>query len=64
VARIVGDLPAERYKQVSLCWNGHRGARQGGRLAAPGEYRLRVHLRRQNQTKYSTRSFTLEGAGR
>jgi hypothetical protein len=64
VATIVRGLPVERYKQVSLCWNGHHGPRQRGALAVPGEYRLRVHLRRQNQTKYSTNSFTLERAGR
>jgi hypothetical protein len=64
VATIARDLPAERYKQISLCWNGHRGPRQSGALALPGEYRLRVHLRRQDQTKYSTSSFTLERAGR
>jgi hypothetical protein len=60
VATIVSDLPAERYKQLSLCWNGHRGPTQSGRLASPGEYRLRVSLRRQNRTVYSTRSFMLE----
>ena len=26
-ARIVRELPVERYKQVSLCWNGQRGPR-------------------------------------
>jgi hypothetical protein len=60
VATIVRDLPAERYKQLSLCWDGHRGPTQSGRLAPPGEYRLRVSLRRQNRTVYSPRSFTLE----
>jgi hypothetical protein len=60
VATVVRDLPAERYKQLSLCWNGHRGPNQSGRLAPPGEYRLRVSLRRQNRTVYSPRSFTLE----
>lgn len=62
VATVVRDFPAERYKQLSLCWNGHRGPDERGSLAPPGEYRLRVHLRDQNQTKYSTSSFVLEGA--
>jgi hypothetical protein len=61
VATIVRDIPAERYKQLSLCWNGHRGPAQRGELAPPGEYRLQVHLHDQDLTKYSTRSFTLEG---
>jgi flagellar hook assembly protein FlgD len=64
VATIVRDLRVERYKQVSLCWNGHRGARQTGRLAPAGEYRLRVRLRHESQARYSPESFTLEGAGR
>jgi hypothetical protein len=62
VARIVRDLPAERYKQLSLCWNGQLGASESGGLAPPGEYRLRVHLHSQDLTRYSTRSFKLEGA--
>ncbi len=61
VATIVRDLPAERYKQLSLCWNGHRGPAQRGRLAPPGEYRLRVILRRQDRSVYSPRSFALRG---
>lgn len=64
VATLVRGLPVERYKQVSLCWNGHRGPTERGRLAAPGEYRLRVSLRAQHLTKYSPRSFALEGAPR
>jgi hypothetical protein len=60
VATVVRDLSAERYKQLSLCWNGHRGPSERGALAPPGEYRLRVHLRDQDQTKYSPRSFALE----
>ncbi len=59
VARIVRNLPVERYKQVSLCWNGHRGLRQRGRLAPPGEYRVRVSLRRQGLTRYSPDGFVL-----
>jgi hypothetical protein len=61
VATIVRDLPVERYKQLSLCWNGLRGPEQRGALAPPGEYRLRVSLRRQQLTKYSTRGFELQG---
>jgi len=64
VATIARDLPVQRYKQVSLCWNGHRGPRQAGPLAPPGEYRLRVHLRHESQARYSPGSFTLERAGR
>ncbi len=64
VATLVRGVPVERYKQVSLCWNGHRGPTERGRLAAPGEYRLRVSLRAQHLTKYSPRSFALEGAPR
>jgi hypothetical protein len=64
VATLARNLPVERYKQLSLCWNGHRGPSERGRLAAPGEYRLRVSLRAQHLTKYSPRSFTLEGTSR
>ncbi len=60
VATIVRDLPVERYKQLSLCWNGHRGPTQAGRLAPPGEYRVQVSLRRQQLTRLSPDSFTLE----
>jgi hypothetical protein len=60
VATIVRALPVERYKQLSLCWNGHRGAAQRGRLAPPGEYRVQVSLRRQQLTRLSPNSFTLE----
>lgn len=63
VSTIVRGLPAERYKQLSLCWNGHRGPRQRGRLAAAGDYRLRVSLRNPNHPPvYSPKSFTLEAA--
>jgi hypothetical protein len=61
VATIVRDLPAERYKQLSLCWNGQQGATESGGLAPRGEYRLRVHLHSQDLTRYSTRGFRLEG---
>ncbi|MGH2854232.1 MAG: hypothetical protein ACRDLF_08590 [Solirubrobacteraceae bacterium] len=60
VATIVHDFPAERYKQLSLCWNGQRGPAERGGLAPPGEYRLKVRLHNQELTRYSTRSFTLE----
>jgi hypothetical protein len=63
VAAIVHDLALERYKQLSLCWNGHRGATQRGRLAPPGEYRIRVTLRHQGRTVYPSRSFTLQAPG-
>jgi hypothetical protein len=64
-ATLVRDLPVERYKQVSLCWNGHRGSRQRGGLAPPGEYRLRVSLRRGNHPPvYSPRSFALRAVRR
>jgi hypothetical protein len=64
-ARLVRELPVERYKQVSLCWNGHRGNHQRGTLAPPGEYRLRVSLARGGHAPvYSPRSFTLRAARR
>ncbi len=64
-ARLVRDLPVERYKQVSLCWNGHRGNHQRGALAPPGEYRLRVSLAQGGHAPvYSPRSFELRAAGR
>jgi hypothetical protein len=63
-ATIVRDLPVERYKQVSLCWNGQRGPRQRGGLAPPGEYRVRVSLRRQDLTRYSPEGFVLGAAHR
>jgi hypothetical protein len=62
VATIARDYPVQRYKQLSLCWNGHRGPAQRGGLAAAGDYRLRVSLRHQSRPVYSTRSFTLETA--
>ncbi len=62
VATIVRDLPVDRYKQVSLCWNGQRGPAQRGALAPAGSYRMRVTLRSQNHPVYSTRSFALEAA--
>jgi hypothetical protein len=61
VARIVRDLPVERYKPLSLCWNGQLGPTQSGGLAPPGVYHLRVHLHSQGLTRESTRSFRLEG---
>jgi len=60
VATIVRDLPVERYKPLSLCWNGQLGATQSGGLAPPGEYHLSVSLRNQSLTRDSTHSFKLE----
>ena len=60
VATIVRDLPVERYKPLSLCWNGQLGATQSGGLAPPGDYRLSVSLRNQSLTRDSTGSFKLE----
>lgn len=62
-ATLVRDLPVERYKQVSLCWNGQRGPRQRGGLAPPGEYRLRVSLRGRELPVYSPEGFELRAAG-
>ncbi len=61
VATVVRDLPVQRYKPLSLCWNGQLGPTERGGLAPAGEYRLRVHLHSQDLTRYSTRSFRLEG---
>ena len=58
-ATLVRDLPVERYKQVSLCWNGQRGPRERGGLAPPGEYRLRVGLRGRGSPVYSPEGFAL-----
>jgi hypothetical protein len=63
-ARLVRDLPVERYKQVSLCWNGRRGPRERGGLAPPGEYRLRVELRGRGLPVYAPESFALRAARR
>ena len=62
-ATLVRDLPVERYKQISLCWNGQRGPRQRGGLAPPGEYRLRVSLRGRELPVYSPEGFELRAAG-
>jgi hypothetical protein len=61
VATVVRDLPVQRYKPVSLCWNGQLGPTESGGVAPAGEYRLLVHLHDQNLTRYSTRGFRLEG---
>jgi hypothetical protein len=63
-ATLVRDLPAERYKQLSLCWNGQRGPRERGGLAPAGEYRLRVTLAGEGRTVYSPEGFELRGTGR
>jgi len=60
VATIVRDLPVQRYKPLSLCWNGQLGATQSGGLAPPGTYHLSVSLRNQSLTRASTGSFKLE----
>jgi hypothetical protein len=61
-ATLVRNLPVERYKQLSLCWNGQRGPRQRGGLAPPGEYRLRVSLRGRSLPVYSPEGFALRAA--
>lgn len=60
VATIVSDLPAERYKQISLCWNGQLGPTESGGRAPAGEYRVRVILHDQGLAKDSPDSFKLE----
>ncbi|HXB64234.1 MAG TPA: hypothetical protein VNV42_05085 [Solirubrobacteraceae bacterium] len=60
VATIVRGLPAERYKQLSLCWNGQLGATQRGGLAPSGEYRIQVKLLDAKRTVKSTKTFKLE----
>jgi hypothetical protein len=60
VATIARDLPSERYKQLSLCWNGQRGPTQSGGLAPAGEYRMRVKLHGLGRTVNATDSFKLE----
>ncbi len=60
VATIVRDLPVERYKPLSLCWNGQLGPTQSGGLAPQGEYHLSVSLRNQSLTRDSTHGFKLE----
>jgi hypothetical protein len=60
VATIVRALQAQRYKQLSLCWNGQLGPAQSGGLAPRGEYRLQVKLLDSNRTVKSTESFRLE----
>jgi hypothetical protein len=62
VATVVRDLPAERYKQLSLCWNGQLGPFQSGGLAPPGEYRLQVRLLSLGRTVKDPEGFRLEGA--
>jgi hypothetical protein len=77
VATLVRDKRLERYKQLSIRWNGHEGVARThrletapdghvsfipdntGRLAPPGEYRVRVYLPETNRSVQSPRSFTL-----
>jgi hypothetical protein len=79
VATLVRDLPARRYKIVSLRWNGRRGEAHGygvlrkadgyttlvprnrGGFASPGEYTVRVTLRREDRSIPSSRTFKLVG---
>jgi hypothetical protein len=61
VATVVGALPAERYKQVSLCWNGQLGPTESGGVASPGEYRVQVKLLSLDRTVKSTVPFKLAG---
>ncbi|HEV3070148.1 MAG TPA: hypothetical protein VGY76_01830 [Solirubrobacteraceae bacterium] len=76
VATLVQDRPLARYTQLSLVWDGHRGptslptgtgtphnplmAKDRGRLADAGEYRVRVSLRVQHRTVRSPRTFVLQ----
>jgi hypothetical protein len=65
IAVLARDLPAERYKVVSLCWNGRTGPRESGEIAPPGIYHLRVYLREQNLTRESLpHTFELEATKR
>jgi hypothetical protein len=77
VATLLRDVPVERYKQLSLRWNGRGGSARGytstvgrnrsrvltaenrGAPAPEGDYRVRVHLREQDRTVLSPRSFKL-----
>ena len=75
-ATLLRDRPLARYTQLSLVWDGRRGptsspagagtprdplvARDHGRFAAPGEYRVRVILRNQQRTVRSPRTFVLQ----
>jgi hypothetical protein len=65
VATLARDLPAEKYKLMSLCWNGRTGPTESGEIASPGIYHLRVYLREEKLTRYSLpRAFRLEGVQR
>jgi hypothetical protein len=75
VATLLRDRPLARYTQLSLVWDGRRGptslptgagtprdpllARDHGRPAIAGEYRVRVSLRNQHRTVRSPRTFVL-----
>lgn len=59
VATVVHALPVERYKQLSLCWNGQLGSTQSGGLAPAAEYRIQVKLLSLDRTVKSTLSFKL-----
>jgi hypothetical protein len=60
VATLVRALPAARYKQLSLCWNGQLGPAESGGLAPRGEYRLQVRLLDSKRTVRSPLGFKLE----
>jgi hypothetical protein len=60
VATIVRALPVEKYKQLSLCWNGQLGPTQSGGLAPRGEYRMQVKLLDSKRTVKSTKVLKLE----
>jgi hypothetical protein len=75
VATLLRERPLARYTQLSLVWDGRHGptsaptgagvprdplfARDRGRPASAGEYRVRVSLRNQQRTVRSPRTFLL-----
>lgn len=75
VTTLIRDQPLPAYKQLSLRWNGNRGTQapklistttgllaicqDHGAPAPSGEYRVEVHLLRENRSVRSTWSFRL-----
>lgn len=75
LATLLRDRPLARYTQLSLVWDGHSGptslpigagtprdplvAKDRGRPAGAGEYRVRVSLRNQHRIVRSPRTFVL-----
>lgn len=65
VATLVRDRPLAKYTWLRLRWNGRRGrhgngaAPPTGRLAAAGEYRVRVQLAAQKRAPLLPRGFQL-----